>query len=87
MSFPWSDFSGMIGGACLAVPAFKDQYYRLRREWQLAAKTRSPLPRMRQTVAAAYEGKRAEYSSTDSVLLGVGAVCLILAFLIKAISG
>jgi hypothetical protein len=87
MTFPWSDFFGMLGGVCLAVPAFKDKYYRWRREWQKTAATHTRFPRMRQTLSAAYEDKRAEYSSFDSVLLGVGAVFPIFTFLIKAVVG
>jgi hypothetical protein len=87
MSFPWSDFFGMVAGVCLAVPAFKDQYYRLRREWQTTAAMTSRLPRMRRTLAASYDSKRAEYSGADTALLCIGAVCLIIAFLAKAIAG
>ena len=78
-----SDFMGAVAGVLVAIPAFKDQYYRFQREQQKRQQSSSRFPGVRATIASAWERKRSSYDGIDTAFLGAGGIGLVLSFLLK----
>ena len=78
-----SDLIGGVGGVLLAVPPLKDQFYRLSRARSEQRESTSPWPGLQRVAKRAWEERRNDYDGSDSAMTALGALALILSFLLK----
>ena len=83
MTFPFSDFLGMVAGALLAIPPLKDQYYRYREYRERMRARWARWPELRHLLAGAWSEERQAYSGWDTLCLAGGAVALLMSFVVK----
>lgn len=83
MTFPLSDFLGMVAGALLAIPPFKDQYYRYREYRERTRERRAPWPELRSLLAELWSDERQSYSGWDTLCLAGGALALLMSFVVR----
>ena len=78
-----SDVIGVFAGVALAIPACKDQAFRYAKAREKKKAEVGKLKRFREIVAMAWEEKRADFDTLDSLLTAVGTLGLVASFLLK----
>lgn len=78
-----SDVVGMVSSAFLLFSPAKDQYYRFLEFLQMKKGSASGLKTIRANLAAVWRNRRDAYDGWDSMWLAIGAILLLLSFILK----